>query len=400
MSDRRLIRRLDLHFSALWSLYWTGWGALWGFLAVFLLHRGFTNAQVGLVSSCALLLPIAVQPALASLSDRNRLFTSRRLAMALTALSMVCGVVVWLVDQPVVCSVALIIIGVCLTAIAPYFNAMSMDFVLRGLDVNFGASRSCGSVAYALVSLLMGAALEHFTPTLILPVFLISFAGLFLALLFFRYPLPPLQAAGEVRVAPAVLSNAAMLRRYPAFTVMLLACALLMGSQSSITSYMIHIAGKVGGGESVMGTALFISGMVELPAMLLFSRLHRKFSLKVLLLVSAVFFIIRSGAFLLAGSALAVYLACTLQFFAYSIFTPATVYYVTEQIDTANQVKGQALIHTASAGIGSSFGSLCAGALLDSAGVNGMLLFCMASAAAGTVLMILSLRTKKKGAPT
>ena len=74
MSNHRLVRRLNFHFSALWALYWIGWAALWGYLSVFLLHRGFTNAQVGLVSSCALLLPIAVQPVLASLSDRNRLF--------------------------------------------------------------------------------------------------------------------------------------------------------------------------------------------------------------------------------------------------------------------------------------------------------------------------------------
>ena len=57
MSNRRLIRRLNLHFSVLWALFWACSASLWGFRTVFLLHHGFTNSQVGLVSSLALLLP-------------------------------------------------------------------------------------------------------------------------------------------------------------------------------------------------------------------------------------------------------------------------------------------------------------------------------------------------------
>lgn len=392
--DRRFVRKLDLHFSILWGLYWIGWAAIWGFLSVFLLHRGFTNSQVGMVSSCALLLPIVVQPALASLTDRSPRFTSRRLAMALTAAALVSGAGVWLVDGPVLCAVCFIIIGVALTAIAPYFNAMSMDFVLRGVDVNFSASRSCGSVTYALSSLALGAALEHYAPTLVLPVFLLSFGALLLALLLFRHPLPAPQA-DAAKAAPAVLSNAALLRRYPAFTLLLVGCALLMASHSPVTTYMIHIVGKAGGGESELGVALFLSAAVELPAMLLFSRLRRRFSLRVLMLVCAASFAVRNAAFLLAASPIAVYIACMLQFFEYAIFIPATVYYVTEEIDTANQVKGQALIYTASSGIGSALGTLCSGRLLDSAGVNGMLLFCLCSALLGTAVTILSLYSKR-----
>ncbi len=394
MSDRRLVRRLNLHFSVLWALYWIGWAALWGYLSVFLLHRGFTNSQIGLVSSCALLLPIVVQPALASLSDRNHHFTGRRLTMALTLLSMACSIGVWIAQSTILCAALLVVIGVSLTAITPYFNAMSMEFTLRGLDVNFGASRSCGSVSYALTSLVMGAALERFAPTLVLPIFLAAFAALFLALVLFRYPLPALQA-GEDLNPPVILSNAALLRRYPRFTLVLVACFLLVGSQNAITTYMIHIAGKVGGGADITGIAYFLSGIMELPSMLLFGKLRRKFSLRPLMLLCSIFFVVRSTAFLLAGSTYAVFLACSLQFFAYAVLAISTVYYVTEEIDLANQVKGQALIYTASSGIGAAFGSLCGGRLLDLGGVNTMLTFCICSAAAGAAVMFFALYTKR-----
>ena len=398
MSDRRMIRRLNLHFSVLWALFWSSSAALWSFRSVFLLYYGFTNSQIGLVSSCALLLPIAAQPILSSLSDRSSRITSRHLAMVLTALSMLCCAGIWLSSHAAVYSVLLVIIGVALTVIVPYFNAMSMDFVMRGVDLNFGASRSCGSVAYSLTSLAMGAALERFAPTLILPVFLASSGALLLALFFFRYPLPPApdMAAKEV---PVGLSNIALLRRYPRFALMLAACFLLVGSQSTLNTYMIQIVGKVGGSESVTGTAYFISSVVELPTMLLFARTRRKVSLRTLLLVSAAFFVIRCTFFLVAGSTLTIYFACSLQLFAYAILALATVYYVTEEIDIANQAKGQALIYIISSGPGAAFGSLCAGWLLDSAGVQPMLAFCLGCAAVGAAIMFVSLNPKRpKGA--
>lgn len=227
-----------------------------------------------------------------------------------------------------------------------------------------------------------------------LPVFLLSFGGLLLALLLFRYPLPESPFC-ETRDAPAVLSNAELLRRYPRFTLVLVACFLLAGSQNAITTYMIHIAAKVGGGESTTGTAYFISGLVELPAMLLFTKVRRRIPLETPLSVCAVFFIVRAGSLLLASTPLTMFLACSLQFFAYAILAVSTVYFAAQEIDIANQVKGQALICTASSGIGAAFGSLCGGRLLDIGGVNAMLTFCVCSAVAGTAVMFFSLYSKR-----
>ena len=394
MTNRRLVRQLNLHFSFLWALFWSSSASLWGFRTVFLLHCGFSNSQIGLISSCALLVPIAVQPMLASLGDRNSRMTSRNLAMVLTMLSIVCCIGVWVSDHAFIYSVLLIVIGVALTVIVPYFNAMSMDFVVRGVDLNFGASRSCGSVAYSLTSLVMGAALERFAPTLILPVFIVSSAALLLALFLFRYPLPDLPES-QAKTAPTALSNGALLRHYPRFAIMLAACFLLVGSQSTLTTYMIQIVAKVGGGESATGIAYFFASGAELPAMLLFSRVRRKVSLRSLMMFSAAFFVIRCVAFLLAGSTFAIYFACSLQFFAYAILAIATVYYVSSEIDLANQSKGQALIYIISSGPGSAFGSLCGGWLLDKMGVQSMLVFCCLCATAGMILMAVALYTKR-----
>ena len=86
------LRKLNLCYAGIQSLYWAGFAAIWAFLSVLLLYRGFSNSQIGTVSALALLMPLAVQPVLASLADRDRRFTSRRLAMALTGLLLLCAV--------------------------------------------------------------------------------------------------------------------------------------------------------------------------------------------------------------------------------------------------------------------------------------------------------------------
>lgn len=399
--EYRMVRRLEAHFSAFWALYWGGWAVIWGCLSVFLLSHGFTNSQIGIISSCALLLPLLVQPPLASLADRSRHFTSRILSITLTAVILACAAAVCFSgsSRPAI-TVLFVVIGVAITCIPSFFNAMSMDYVLRGVPVNFGACRSCGSIAYAAVSLLIGAVLERVSPACLPPIFLVFFTGLFLSLLLFRYPLPPLRASGE-KTAPQVLSNPALLRRYPAYSLMLLSCCLLLAAHTPTASYMIHIVGKAGGSESTMGTALFLSGMVELPALLLFSRFRRKLPLPALLCLCAGGFLLRNVLFLLAQSTLTIYIASAMQFFSFGLYIPASVYYVTESIDTANQVKGQALLQLASSGIGAAVGSLISGRLLDTAGVGGMLMFCCLCAAAGLTTMVLAMYFHhRKGVPS
>ena len=140
--------------------------------------------------------------------------------------------------------------------------------------------------------------------------------------------------------------------------------------------------------------ALAVAAFLELPAMGLFSRVRRKVPLAWLLIFCAVFFVIRAGLFWAARSVPVLYLAAALDFFEYGIFIPATVYYVAEHIDPANQVKGQSLMGMATTGVGSAFGNFVSGQLLDRAGVSGMLLFCTICATVGLLVVIYAVRKK------
>ena len=385
------LRKLNLCYAGIQSLNWAGFAAIWAFLSVLLLYRGFSNSQIGTVSALALLMPLAVQPVLASLADRDRRCTSRRLAMALSGLLLLCAVGLWCAAGSMAVTAALyVLVGISLTATAPFHSAMAMELQQHGVALNYGLSRGLGSACYPASVLVLGVVVERYAPTAVLPVF----AGEMLLLLLLTWRFLASPTAEAAAGSGPVLSVGQLLRRYPAYTWLLVGCALLMACHSATCTYMIHIVGKVGGSESMMGSALAVAAFLELPAMGLFSRVRRKVPLAWLLLFCAAFFVIRAGLFWAARSVPVLYLAAALDFFEYGIFIPATVYYVAEHIDPANQVKGQSLMGMATTGVGSAFGNFVSGQLLDRAGVSGMLLFCSACAAVGLLVVIYAVRRK------
>ena len=151
------LRKLNLCYAGIQSLYWAGFAAIWAFLSVLLLYRGFSNSQIGTVSALALLMPLAVQPVLASLADRDRRFTSRRLAMALTGLLLLCAVGLWCSAGSMAVTAALyVLVGISLTATAPFHSAMAMELQQHGVALNYGLSRGLGSACYAASVLVLG----------------------------------------------------------------------------------------------------------------------------------------------------------------------------------------------------------------------------------------------------
>ena len=335
----------------------------------------------------ALVLPLLLQPALAALSDADSRWTSRRLALVLSLLTLAAAVVMTVsTGSKTVLVAAYAVIGVLLVSTSPFFNSMVMEYHLRGVNVNYGLGRGTGSTTYAIVALLLGFVLEKRAPTVILPVLLAALVLQIIAVWTFRYPLPPVPAAQEEE-PPKVLGLWALLKKYPAFPVMLMGCALLQGGHNACNTYMIHIVDKVGAGESLMGVVLAVSAFMELPAMTLFSRMRQKLSLRGMFLLCAAAFVAKDVLFLLARTPTLLYVSAALQFFEFGVFLPATVYYAAETLDAANQAKGQGLIHIFSNGVGPAVMTAVSGTLVDRVDVNAMLLFNAAAAVVGLLVV-------------
>ena len=138
----KLARKVDIHHAAMQGSYFAGFSAIWGFGPVLLLYLGLSNSTLGVVTSLALVLPLLLQPALAALSDADSRWTSRRLALVLSLLTLAAAVVMTVsTGSKTVLVAAYAVIGVLLVSTSPFFNSMVMEYHLRGVNVNYGLGR-------------------------------------------------------------------------------------------------------------------------------------------------------------------------------------------------------------------------------------------------------------------
>lgn len=395
--DKQTVRRMDLHYAILQTLNWMGYAVIWGCMAVLLQYLGFSNSAIGLVSSGAMLLSLAAQPALASLVDRSQRLDSRAMSAILAAAGVVCAAVLWFVRGTHTAVMAMyVLVGLILTLLQPILNAAAMQYISRGVPLHYSTDRAAGSAAYALAILVMGRAIEHSAPTLVVPIFLVIWAALAVAAALFRYPLPPAPERSREQTPAQVLSIPALLRKYPTFTWLLVGCAFMLAAHNMYNTYCIQLVRRAGGGESMMGMALSIAAFVELPAMLLFDRLRRKLTLEWLMRLCVLSTLARTVLYLAVPNVWGLYLSSALQFFSYGLFPPVTVYYVAERMDLANQTKGQSLLHSTAGAVGCLVGMPLGGAMSDQFGTAGLLWCMLISAAAAAAVILPATRQKKK----
>ena len=139
-----------------------------------------------------------------------------------------------------------------------------------------------------------------------------------------------------------------------------------------------------------MGVALFVATLAEAPVLFYFSRIHSRFSNSTLLKVSGVMFTLKAVLFMAANSIPDIYCIGALQFITYALLAPVQVYYAQERVAPEDMVKGQSMA-TASYALGCALGNLAGGQLIGSLGVMAMLSAGVGMAAAGTLILFLTL---------
>ena len=385
-----LAKKINLHYTTIQGSFGIGFGALMSFGAVLMLSRGLSNSALGVVTCIAQLLPMVLQPAVTSFAAARRGMTTRKMLMLLTLPILVMAVVMLLAPQ----SLGVIIAGYMLiflmvNLITPYHNVLMVDFLTRGVEVNYGLGRGVGSGTFALATLVLGFVLEGRDSVLIVPVIGGAMLLQLLCVAAFRYPLPAVETVEEQREA---VGRMAILRSRRDFVLLLGAVALLLGVHNVTNVYMVHVIDRVGGAESLMGIILGVSAVTELISMPLFPKLQRKFGITALLRFAAAFFVVRLVLLLLAPSGGFLYLAAVAQFASSGILLPAIVYYVAQTLTPEQQTNGQGMIHLAGYCLGPALITLGVGAVVDGSGIQAALGVMIALAAVGTVLMAAATR--------
>lgn len=374
------------------AVHWTYWSSVCSvsmFAGVYLLSRAYTNARIGVLLAIASLSSFLLQPVIGSLADKSKKIRLPTLIALIAGLGAMASLGL-MADTANRFTFVLYVFSIVSTqVIQPLISSLCFYIERRGYRINFGLARGSASLLFSAMSVLLGEWTKA-SGTNVIPLTSMALLLLMAALmaLFRGFPASPAQPVLK-KSAPDIagfLQN----RNY---LLLLLGSVFLFFGHALTNNYYFQIVRNVGGDSSAMGFLISYIAMVELPVMLLFSRLRSRYSCVSMLRVSAVFFTVKMFFTAIAGSMPALYVASTFQALGFALYTPASVRYIGDIMDENNTSRGQSFL-SAMVTLGYFTASLAGGLMIDSLGVRLSLLIGSAVSFIGTALMLFGMSTR------
>ncbi|MBR4779768.1 MAG: MFS transporter [Lachnospiraceae bacterium] len=374
--------------------YFAAFCTVHAYAAVYLLSKGFSNTEVGVLLAVANVTSAILQPIIADIIDRPGPLTNRRFIMISVMIILVGSIVLKLAPfSKAVIFIVYALIYMIQFAYQPVMTALCFEYQKAGCDIMYGLARGLGSASFAFTSMFIGGIVEENGVAILLWVNIVTMIISLLIAFTFKKP----QGGSNKAVAEATAGSkkkssnlATFIRDYPAFVVFLSATICFFFAHNMINDFMIKIINNLGGNETELGFANFLQAILELPVMALIAIVLKKISAERLLMISGVAFFVKILLLVFAKGMPMMYVSQSVQIFAYAVFIPAGAYYVSKTMDEQDQVKGQAFI-TSAITIGGVFSNLISGVILDHFGILTMLITGSAVCAVGVVIAIIAM---------
>lgn len=382
-----------IKYSCLQGSFWMSFCICFSYASIYLLSRGYSNSQIGIVIAVAGVISSVMQPLVAGLAEETGRFTLRRLILFLSLIMLLSAGILLIPQLHFLWNAVLyVVLLATLQMLTPLVNAIGMEWINKGISVNFGLARGVGSIAYAGISFVAGIVIEHYSATTV-PVFIIfCYLLVFSAAYVFQLPAKTQASAVSFNAASGTeeqTGEQSFFRTYRKFFVLLVGISFAFISHNMLNNYMFQVMTYHQGGSAETGIASGIAAALELPTMIAFSYIIKKVSSGTLLKVSCIFFTLKAFLTFMATSITGVYLAQLAQIGGFALSVPASVYYTNSLIRPKDRARGQSFM-TVTNTVGSIFGSTVGGFILDQRGVSSMLMIATAAGALGTVLVFFS----------
>ena len=389
-------RSLTLPFALGQAGFWMSLCIALSFAAVHLKALGFSNTELGLVMAAGNIVGALLGPVLASLAETRPGMTTAGLIWPLLEIrALFLSLLLGCTGR----SAASAALYAAYLAAAMAVNSLNLKFCVDaerlGLALDYGTARAVGSLAFVLVSALLGLLVQRFSYRALIwagfaVLLLQALANLWTGAALGTAPLP-----GRTYDRRAAVPLPAFLRAQPRFTLFLLGSVLLYVSHNMITGFLINIVRNAGGDEAVMGYMNAFMAVVEVPVMLLFGRLSRGRRVSALLRFSVAMFLLKALAFAAAPGIPTLFAANLLQAPSFALYTSAIVPYVSAVIDRENAAKAQSLAFSMTT-LGAVGASLFGGWLYDHCSVPLTLLIGAAVCAAGVAICLPAIRPTER----
>ena len=407
-------RLLNIKYGCIHGTYWMYYGVAGSFASAFLLARGYSNAEIGIILAVGNILAVFLQPLIADLADRSKRLSLVGVTQMSSVLLMILTLMLFVLKQKSAALwVVYMLIMAWMTTLQPLFNSLAFKLEETGVHINFGACRSVGSLAYAVLCAFLGTLVEA-KGVGVLPVsgeivLLMLLASLWVTKTQFDRMIGEKSVSTEVPLdgqceqllsADAEFEEeinlALFVKRNKLFVILNLAVIGVFFSNSILNSFMLQIVEGVGGTSEDMGRIFSVMAFLEIPALFFFDKIKERFSCQLILKFAAICFTLKVLLIYLAESVTMIYVAHLLQTFSFGLFLPAMVSFIGEVMAKGEAVKGQAL-YTVMVTVSSMLASVLGGIMLDASGPGFMLLISTLATGLGALVLVLIVdRIKKK----
>ena len=397
--------KYTISYSCVQASFWMSLCVFSGFAAVYLQSLDYTNASLGMILACGTLLGSLLGPELSSAIDRStedRITASSLMPKVIAAEALATVIMLLVPVKGIVTSVSFVAFIALATTINSLVLKLYSDAVYCGMDIDYGVSRSMGSLGYVLTSFAVGSLCEAISPRAVPAAGLAVCAFQLLSFLKFSGYLKGQQAgAGKTDYSQALSEKSkkeegsssitAFLIRNKAFCLILLGSTLIFFSHNTLCNFFINVVKNVGGSTSDMGFLNGLMALIEIPVIFFYTKLTRNFRTSSVLRAGFIFFTAKAAAVALAGSVAGIAGALLLQAPSFGLYTGAIVPYVDEVISHEDSAKAQSLAFSVTM-LGSVFASTISGHLFDVMPVTSVMWISCAACAVGSVLAVLGVR--------
>lgn len=374
LGAKRDLYRLRL----LYLLTGTAGGLFNPYLTTLLVHQKMNASIVGGMMSVGILLSIIVQPIWGVLVDRYRQ-TKGVLLLAIIIPAVLSFFYSFQILAVIV--FAYIISIIFSTTQSPIADSYAVS-AARAAGTSYGTIRMLGSLGTALGGYAGGFYLSHFEITrLWLPFLLLSLAGAATVLSLSNNK-------REYAAAPVSLSEGLReLLGNRLFLLFLIACFFVNQTLTAYNSFFVLAFQEAGGSYSLVGTALLLASLTNVPSMLLAAKILKAWGHERTLLLAAFFYALRWAIQWLFPIPMVMVGIQVLHGLSFGLFYVAAVEYVAAAAGKRMQATGQSIFNMVFSGLGGIVGNLLNGFLFSSGGANVMYFACTISALIGAGML-------------
>ncbi len=377
-------------FRLFFSLEYAGIGILMPYLALYLASIGLSGTQIGGLLALGPLIAFLVQPVWGLVTD---IYHLHRRALVLACFGAAAAIAAFAATA----DYRLLLVLYALHAVmrAPV-AILGTSLALEHLEQNgqrdtFGGIRLWGSIGFAVTSFGIGAWLVDRAIWWILPLYSLSY----LVLGLIGLTLPDAEVHGDVRWREGL----SLLRLKPALTVFLVGALLIGTTLGIVNNYLAVYLRDIAAPGWVIGTALAISALFEVPLMARVPAFLRRWGFRIVFIGGVGALPLRWILYTFIENPYLVLPTQVLHSIGMMALLVVAVLYVDRILPARWRASGQALYAASLYGIGPSIGLALAGTIYESAGIRLVWVLCVVTATIGTALLAVVVRRQPESQP-